>query len=141
SGQLYDHMFVRHWDEWADGTKNHLFALKLDGGKATGTPVDLMKGVDADAPTKPYGDDNDFAFTPDGTKVIYSARIAGRTEPWSTNFDLFEVSIDGSDQFDCSKWPSGNCPRHFPVLQRNLTAANSAADSQPVVSPDGRYVA
>src|SRR5262249_5629245 len=74
SGQLYDHLFVRHWDEWADGTKNHLFAMKLDGGKASGTPVDLMKGVDADAPTKPYGDDNDFAFTPDAAQVIYSAR-------------------------------------------------------------------
>ena len=57
SGQLYDHLFVRHWDEWADGTKNHLFALALDGGKASGAAVDLMKGVDADTPTKPFGDD------------------------------------------------------------------------------------
>ena len=26
TGRLYDHLFVRHWDAWADGTKNHLFA-------------------------------------------------------------------------------------------------------------------
>ena len=123
SGQLYDHLFVRHWDEWADGTKNHLFALKLDSGKASGTPLDLMKGVDADTPTKPYGDDSDFAITPDGANVIYSARIAGRTEPWSTNFDLWEVAVDGS------------------APAKNLTPDNPAWDAQPVVSPDGRFVA
>ena len=88
-----------------------------------GRGLDLMQGVDADTPTKPYGDETDFAFTPDGANVIYSARIAGRTEPWSTNFDLCEVPADGS------------------AAAKDLTADNPAWDAQPVVSPDGRFVA
>ena len=30
SGVLYTKLFVRHWDEWADGTRNQLWALPLD---------------------------------------------------------------------------------------------------------------
>lgn len=131
SGQLYDHLFVRHWDAWADGTKTHLFALPIGAdGKAAGTPADITRGVDADVPTKPFGGDEDFVFTPDGRSILYSARIAGTTEPWSTNFDLFKAT----QQPECR---AGPCP--FETV--NLTAGNPAWDAGPVVSPDGRWLA
>ena len=40
SGMLFDHLFIRHWDTWENGTRNHLFAYNLAAGKAT----DLMAG-------------------------------------------------------------------------------------------------
>jgi acylaminoacyl-peptidase len=124
SGQLYDKLFVRHWDEWEDGTKNHLFVQALGAdGKASGVAADITKGVDADVPTKPFGGEEDFVFTPDGKTVIYSARIAGTTEPLSTNFDLYQVSADAS------------------AAAVNLTPDNPAWDAAPVVSPDGRFLA
>ena len=97
SGVLYKRLFVRHWDNWADGTRNHLFALKRDfEGRALDQPTPLMRGFDGDTPSKPFGDDHDFAVTPDGKAVIFSAKLAGRTEAWSTNFDLWRAPIDGS---------------------------------------------
>ena len=42
-----------------------------------------------------------------------AARVAGREEPWSTNFDLFEALVDGT------------------AAPRNLTADNPAWDTQP----------
>lgn len=124
SGMVYDRLFVRHWDEWEDGTRNHLFILLLtEQGDTRGEAVPLMRGFDGDVPSKPFGDDADFAFTPEGSAVIYSARIAGRTEAWSTNFDLWRVPADGSRP------------------PQNLTAANPAMDIAPAASPDGAEVA
>ncbi|HVT36542.1 MAG TPA: S9 family peptidase, partial [Nevskiaceae bacterium] len=49
----------------------------------------------------------------------FSVRIAGKTEPWSTNFDIYRVPADGS------KAPE------------NLTASNPAWDTSPLFSADG----
>jgi acylaminoacyl-peptidase len=124
SGTLYDHIFVRHWDTWDDHTKNHLFALTIgDDGQATGTPVPLMKGFDGDAPSKPFGGDDDYTITPDSKAVVFSARLAGKSEPWSTNFDLWSVPLDGST------------PPH------DFTAENKAWDAAPAFSADGKLAA
>jgi dipeptidyl aminopeptidase/acylaminoacyl peptidase len=114
--------FVRHWDVWEDGTRSHLFVLAL-AGDAAREPVELMRGMIADAPSKPFGGTEEYVFTPDGKSVVFTARDAGRQEPWSTNFDLYQVPVDGSRP------------------PRDLTAANPAWDTYPAFSPDGRTLA
>ena len=89
TGRVYDRMFVRHWDTWSNGTRSHLFAAALAEGKAA-SPVDLSRTLDADVPSKPFGGDEEFAFSPDGRRIVFAARAAGREESWSTNFDLYE---------------------------------------------------
>ena len=124
TGQLYDKLFIRHWDTWADGRRNQLFVAELDAqGMVSAEPKLITKGIDGDVPSKPFGDETEFVFTPDGRQVIFSVRIAGKTESWSTNFDLYRVPVDGS------------------AAPKNLTADNPAWDTGPVVSPDGRWLA
>ena len=124
SGTLYTRVFIRHWDTWADGTRNHLYALALgNDGAPTSSAVSLMRAFDGDTPSKPFGDEHDFAISPDGRTVVFSVRLAGRSEPWSTNFDLWSVPMSGA---------------RAPV---DLTSSNHAEDVTPVFSPDGRWLA
>jgi dipeptidyl aminopeptidase/acylaminoacyl peptidase len=120
TGRIYDKIFIRHWDTWSIGTRSHLFTAQLRAdGTAPESPVDVSKTLDADVPSKPFGGDEDFAFSPDGNSLVFSARVAGRTEPLSTNFDLFQVPVDGS------------------AAPRNLTPNNPAWDAQPVFLKNG----
>jgi dipeptidyl aminopeptidase/acylaminoacyl peptidase len=127
TARLYDGGFYRHWDSWSDGRRNHLFTAPLGAGGKAGEAVDLSKSVAwADVPSRPFGGSEEWAFSPDGRTAVFAARLAGehnREEPWSTNFDLYEVPVDGSRP------------------ARNLTAANLAWDTQPVFSPDGKTLA
>jgi dipeptidyl aminopeptidase/acylaminoacyl peptidase len=121
SGVLYDKLFIRHWDTWADGRRSQLYIASIDAnGKISGAPKLLTAGIDGDVPSKPFGDDSEFAFSPDGRTVYFDVRIAGRSEPWSTNFDIYSVPADGSS------------------AAKNLTAANQAWDAYPLPSADGK---
>ncbi len=120
TGKIYDKLFFRHWDSWEDGLRSHIFVMPSTGG----TPVDVMKGVDADSPLKPFGGSEEFTFTPDNKGIVYTASSSkGSEAAWSTNYDLFWVPIDGSQ------------------TAKNLTAANLAWDTTPVFSNDGKTMA
>jgi dipeptidyl aminopeptidase/acylaminoacyl peptidase len=121
SGELHHKLFIRHWDQWKDGRRSQLFVAEIDDkGKASEEPVHISRGVDGDVPSKPFGDEAEYTFAPDGRSMVFAARIAGRTEAWSTNFDLFFAPVDGSSP------------------PRNLTSENLAMDSKPLFSRDGR---
>ncbi|WP_206606405.1 alpha/beta hydrolase family protein [Steroidobacter cummioxidans] len=121
SGEAYERIFVRHWDTWADGRISQLFVLQLSNGVAS-EPVSVSKSLDADVPSKPFGDASEYTFSPDGSRLVFATRIKGKSEPWSTNFDLYEVGADGNGL-------------------RNLTEDNPAWDTQPVFSRDGSQLA
>ena len=115
TGVVYDRMFVRHWDAWNDGRLNRLFVATLPGdGAAVSTATAIASDVVADIPSRPFGDSSEYTWAPDGQSLVLSARTADRTEPWSTNFDLYRVSADGSGAAE------------------NLTAGNPAWDTGAV---------
>ncbi len=115
TGLEFDRVFVRHWDTWKDGRRSHLFVMPAAGGPAR----DVTPGLDADVPSKPFGGSEEFTFSPDSQNIVYTARVAGGEEPWSTDFDLYLVPVAGGEP-------------------KELTADNPAWDTHPVYSPDGK---
>ena len=124
SGILVDHLFVRHWDTWADGRRQTLFVAPLP--PTANQPLRDAQAVsaqlDGDVPSQPFGGTKDYTWTADSQSLIASIRVAGRQEAWSTNFDLYRLDAQGQRP------------------PENLTASNHAWDGYPIVSPDGRML-
>lgn len=116
SATAYDTLMVRHWDTWEDGLKNHFFVADL-GETAIKDAKDLMPEWDTDV-----AGTGEAAFTPDGKNLVFSAKIPAADQSWHSNFDIFQVSLNGGQKI-------------------NLTKDNPAWDAKPQFSGDGRYMA
>jgi dipeptidyl aminopeptidase/acylaminoacyl peptidase len=117
TGQVYDKLFVRHWDHWKDGRRSHLFVMPSAGGAA----VNLMQGIEGDCPSKPFGGPEEYTFAPDSQGLVFAVRDGSEGEPWSTDFDLWHAPVKGK--------------------RRELTTDNPAWDTAPTFSPDGKSLA
>lgn len=114
--QVFTHLFYRHWTAFADGKRSHLFAVPAGANFA---PVDLTPG-DHDTPPFSLGGQDDYDISPDGQEVAYSSNVEA-AEGVSTNNDIFVVPITGGPARRVSTSPG--------------------SDSNPLYSPDGKYLA
>src|SRR5262249_15484481 len=107
----------RHWDEWVQDKRQHLFVMPADGGE----PKDVTPGDhDADPTSDTFSVGDDFVFSPDGKYLLYTAPPE-KNEAWSTNYDIWRVPVAGGPA-------------------ENLTRDNPAADGAPRFSPDGKWL-
>ncbi len=112
NARIYGDLFVRHWDQWKDGTYSHLF---VDG-------KDLFGDERVDTPLVPFGGAEQICWSPDSSRICYTAKRVAAPEK-STDSDLYLCAIDGSGEHVC------------------LTEELPGFDQDPVWSPDGRYIA
>jgi len=106
----------RHWDEWWETVRHHVFVADV----ATGAARDVTPG-DFDSPPHNY-EDAAITFSPDGKEIAFvSKRDAKDSEMWTTNHDVWTVSVTGG-------------------TAKKLTSGNPAADFQPTYTKDGKSI-
>ncbi len=113
--KVFDRLPYRVWNYWKDGKRSHVFVMPSAGGKVT----DITPG-DFDTPPIDLGGRWDYDFSPDGREVVFT-RNTDQQVATSTNNDLFIVPAGGG--------------------QTTRITDNPANDSQPLYSPDGKYIA
>ena len=108
-------LLSRHWDEWRENVRHHVFVVPAAGGGAK----DLTPG-DFDSPPTQQ-EDAAVTFTPDSKELVFvSNRDGNDKESYSTNNDVWSVPVTGG-------------------TPKKLTP-NPAADVQPQFTPDGKYM-
>ncbi len=123
TGKVYDKMFVRHWDHWVGETQSQLFVTPVKNNITDKDIIHVSSSVDANVPSDPFGGSEEYEFSSDSQKLVFSARLQNSDEPTSTNFDLYSVDLNS------------------PNKAMNLTQTNKAWDTQPIFSADGKYMA
>ena len=110
-----ERLLYRHWVEWRDKKRTHVFIVPSSGGVAR----DMTPG-DFDAP--PYGASTgkDYGFSPDSKEIAF-LKNPDKVEAVSTNSDVFTVSI------------AGGAPR-------NITVSNKGYEASPEYTRDGKYI-
>lgn len=114
--KIVDRLLYRHWVEWRDVKRSHVFVVSSEGGTAR----DLTPG-DFDSPPYAASGPSDYAFSPDSKELAF-LRNTDKVEATSTNSDVFTVSVNGGEP-------------------RRITGDNKGYDVSPQYSPDGRYIA
>lgn len=121
TGRVVDDLMYKHWDEWVTEIP-HPFVGSFDG-TAVKDLRDIMQDEPYEAPMKPFGGTESFAWHPNGKMLVYvSRKKTGMDYALSTNSDLYLYDLE-----------SGGT--------RNLTEGMMGYDTMPAFSPDGTYLA
>ena len=128
--KIFSRLFYRHWSAFTEFKRSHLFVQSVElpvpgaekgsaAGTAATTARDFTPG-DHDVPPFSLGGQDMYAISPDGQEVAYTSNIDG-VEATSTNNEIFVVPTNSG------------APKKI--------SASPGADTTPLYSPDGKYLA
>ena len=123
SGRTITGLMYRHWDHFVEEIP-HTFIAQFNGEELSGSVDILGEGGELfELPTLPFGGLEQLSWSPDGKYIAYSCRkVAGKEYAFSTNTDIYLYNVETKE---CT----------------NLTEGMMGYDTEPLFSPDGKYLA
>jgi dipeptidyl aminopeptidase/acylaminoacyl peptidase len=148
--KVFTKLLYRHWNAFTEFKRSHLFVVSADavvaavvstaetkdqalGTSASTTPRDLTPG-DHDVPPFNLGGQDMYAISPDGQELAYTSNI-DEVEATSTNNEIFVVPIN----VERASSPLSSGSQAGSLSHKISTSPG--ADSTPLYSPDGKYLA
>jgi dipeptidyl aminopeptidase/acylaminoacyl peptidase len=156
--KIFSRLFYRHWNAFTEFKRSHLFVVSADATVEAGVspapspesqptrlplqqnanaPRDLTPG-DHDVPPFSLGGQDMYAISPDGQEVAYTSNI-DEVEATSTNNEIFVVPLAVESAVPSGKSPDALRTAHATAPKKISTSPG--ADTTPLYSPDGKYLA
>src|ERR1041385_4242546 len=108
-------LLYKHWDEWRDVKRTHVFVVASKGGAAR----EITTG-DFDSPPYAASSAVDYSFSPDSSEIAF-LRNPDKVEATSTNSDIYTMTL-----------ASGAI--------KNITQRNHGYDVGPIYTRDGKLI-
>jgi len=125
--KVFTKLFYRHWDEYVEDRRQHLFVIDIEtvlAGGAMPAPKDITPGDrDAYPTSSTFSVGDDFSFSPDGSHIVFTA-VPKEDEAWNTRHELCRVPVTGGT----AEW-------------QGLKTGSTGAENAPLFSPDGKLLA
>ena len=138
SAKLYDHVMVRHWDEYVTPNRNAIWHAILQRGKphiterngryTLGNLTNVLKGSGLESPIPTFGGTDNFDLAKRG--ICFVARDPDLNAAFNTKSNFYYVAIEDS--------PNGL--KYSPPVKAEVEDLEGASTS-PVFSPDGESAA
>lgn len=117
-GVVIDGAVYRYWDKWLyDGKRPVVYAVDAETGKHKNLLAGTGKFLPPNEPSA-----NDYDVSPDGKELCFVAESA-KDPGTDFNSDLYTLALGGKAE------------------PKNITTDNTAGDTNPVYSPDGKSIA
>jgi dipeptidyl aminopeptidase/acylaminoacyl peptidase len=157
--KTFTRLFYRHWNAFTEFKRSHLFVIpaettveagvspapspesqpaRLPLQKNQNAPRDLTPG-DHDVPPFSLGGQDMYTISPDGQEVAYTSNI-DEVEATSTNNEIFVVPIAVESAVPSGESPDALRTAHATASPKKISTS-PGADTTPLYSPDGKYVA
>ncbi len=113
--KVTERLLFKHWNEWRDRKRSHVFVVSSKGGTAR----DVTPG-DFDSPPYAAATGVDYSFSPDGKYLAY-LKNPDKVEALSTNSDIYLLDL------------ANNVSTH-------VTQGMNGYDVSPTFTSDGKYM-
>src|SRR5205814_9853922 len=166
--KIFTKLFYRHWNAFTELKRSHLFLQSVGRdsvepknnfeGSAERRPTDRTTGKmpvlqprdltpgDHDVPPFSLGGQDMYAISPDGQEVAYTSNIESDAGPAfveaiSTNNEIFVVPIAVESAVPSGQSPDALRTAHATAPKAKKISSSPGADTTPLYSPDGKYLA